>query len=81
MGAYRNTFGAISRNAALGDGRYDLCLTEQRSGLFALESISGGKVPNAKRMRVLCPWHDQHELRAINSDTLICTECDPRLEP
>ena len=54
-------------------------LSECRSGLFHLEGLSQEKVPAAKHLQIICPHHCQHELEAINRNTLICSQCDPRL--
>ena len=36
-------------------------------------------IPAAKHLQIICPHHCQHELEAINHNTLICSQCDPRL--
>lgn len=60
----------------------DFYLQEDRSGVFTLGRTGKGLPVNAKHMRIFCPWHEtnEHPLQAIDSNTLVCTECDPRLK-
>ena len=61
------------------DGSYEFGISESHSGLFHLEGLSQKKIPAAKHLQIICPHHCQHELEAINHNTLICSQCDPRL--
>lgn len=79
VNAYRNTFGQFDKDSLEKKGDFDFCLREEKSGKFTLERITEGKIPNAHRMTVICPHHDQHRMTAIDNHTFICTECDPRL--
>ena len=79
VNAYRNTFGQFDKDSLEKKGDFDFCLREEKSGKFTLERITEGKIPNAHRMTVICPHHDQHRMTAIDNQIFICTECDPRL--
>ena len=61
------------------DGSYEFGISEFHSGLFHLEGLSQKKIPAAKHLQIICPHHCQHELEAINHNTLICSQCNPRL--
>lgn len=76
---YHNYYGEFSEASLLKDGNYELEISECRSGLFHLEGFSQEKIPAAKHLQIICPHHCQHELEAINHNTLICSQCNPRL--
>ena len=78
-GKYHNYFGEFSEDSLIKDGSYEFGISECRSGLFHLEGLSQEKVPAAKHLQIICPHHCQHELEAINRNTLICNQYDPRL--
>ena len=78
-GKYHNYFAEFSEDSLIKDGSYEFGISECRSGLFHLEGLSQEKVPAAKHLQIICPHHCQHELEAINRNTLICSQCDPRL--
>ena len=71
VNAYRNTFGQFDKDSLEKKGNFDFCLREEKSGKFVLERITEGKVPNAHRMTVICPHHDQHRMTAIDNHTFI----------
>lgn len=76
---YVNYYGEFHLEALKKDDSYDFGMAEVKSGVFELVGISKDKTPNAKQIKVLCPHHCMHELSATTNNTLICTECDPRL--
>ena len=78
-GKYHNHFGEFSQDSLMKDGSYEFGISQSRSGLFHLEYLSPKKIPAAKHLQIICPHYCQHELEAINHDTLICRQCDPRL--
>lgn len=78
-GKYHNYFGEFSQDSLMKDGSYEFGILESHSGLFHLEGLSQKKIPAAKHLQIICPHHCQHELEAINHNTLICSQCDPRL--
>jgi len=77
--AYYNCYGEFKLETLKKYPSIEFAMSEERSGVFTLARVTDGKAPNAKRMKVLCPYHDQHLLQAIDSTTLVCTKCDPRL--
>ncbi|MBQ0040820.1 MAG: hypothetical protein KBS56_02185 [Clostridiales bacterium] len=46
-------------------------------GIYEIGSIHGGKVPNAKKIKVECPDHQFELLEAVDSTTLFCGLCAP----
>lgn len=80
-GTYRMILGEYTVDSARRAGA-EYYLKEDTSGVFALGRTSSGLPVNARHMRIFCPWHETsgHLLQAIDSKTLICTQCDPRLE-
>lgn len=79
-GTYRKMLGDHTIKSAKNAGA-DFYLKEDKSGVFTLGRTGSGLPVNAKHMRIYCPWHEIHGhlLQAIDSKTLVCTECDPRL--
>lgn len=80
-GTYRIMLGEYTVDSARKIGA-EYYLKEDKSGVFALGRTGSGLPVNAHHMRIFCPWHEggRHLLRAIDNKTLICTQCDPRLE-
>lgn len=76
---YVNYYGEFHLDALKKDDTSDFGISETKSGVFKLVGISKDKIPNAKQIKVLCPHHCMQELIASDSNTLICTACDPRL--
>lgn len=80
-GTYRMMLGEYTADSARRAGA-EFYLTEDKSGVFTLGRTGSGLPVNARHMRVFCPWHeiDGHMLHAVDSKTLICTQCDPGLK-
>lgn len=80
-GTYRMMLGDYTVDSARTVGA-EYYLKEDKSGVFNLGRTGSGLPVNARHMRIFCPWHETggHLLQAIDSKTLICTKCDPRLE-
>ena len=80
-GIYRKMLADHTIESARNAGA-DFYLKEDRSGMFTLGRTGNGLPVNARHMRIFCPWHEtnEHLLQAIDSKTLVCTECDPRLK-
>ena len=55
----------------------ELYIRELDIGIYEIGSLRGGKVPNAKKIKVLCPYHEERYLEAVDSRTLFCAECAP----
>ena len=82
---FKDTYRKLLGDYTVGGARRvgsEFNLKEDKSGVFTLGRTGKGLPVNAKRMRIFCPWHEDHDkyLQAIDSKTLVCTECDPRLK-
>ncbi len=77
FGSYCNYWGETSYGAVKDNEYYEHYLIEERPGYFTLGTLRGIVEPNAKKIKITCPWHCNVLLQPVDKNTLVCLDCNP----